>query len=122
MDFYVQEVEMGHIIKGVPEDSLGAELALVPGDELLRINGEEVVDLIDYEALIATVDLTVTYLTTGKRWRSPAKRTNMRSWASISATDCSKPASARTTAFSALSTRCRPAAANRFTSRTTTGA
>ena len=66
MDFYVQEVEMGHIIKGVPEDSLGAELGLVPGDELLRINGEEVVDLIDYEALIATVDLTVTYLHNGE--------------------------------------------------------
>ena len=57
---------MGHIIKGVPEDSLGAELGLVPGDELLRINGEEVVDLIDYEALIATVDLTVTYLHNGE--------------------------------------------------------
>ena len=111
---------MGHIIKGVPEDSLGAELGLVPGDELLRINGEEVVDLIDYEALIATVDLTVTYLHNGEEMEVSCE--NMRSWASISATDCSKPASARTTAFSALSTRCRPDAANRFTSRTTTGA
>ena len=30
---------MGHRIKSVPPESLGAELGLVPGDELLRIGG-----------------------------------------------------------------------------------
>ena len=57
---------MGHIIKNVPEESLGAELGLQPGDELLRINGEEVIDVIDYQALIACEELTLTYLHEGQ--------------------------------------------------------
>ena len=52
---------MGHRIKSVPPESLGAELGLVPGDELLRIGGEEVVDVIDYQALICCEELTLTY-------------------------------------------------------------
>lgn len=57
---------MGHIIASVPEGSLGAELGLKPGDELLRINGEEVIDVIDYQALIATDELALTYLRDGE--------------------------------------------------------
>ena len=52
---------MGHSIKNVPPESLGAELGLAPGDELLRINGEDVVDVIDYQALISCEELTLTY-------------------------------------------------------------
>lgn len=52
---------MGHIIKNVPQDSLGAELGLEAGDEILRINGEEIIDLIDYQALIACDEMTLTY-------------------------------------------------------------
>ena len=52
---------MGHRIKSVPPESLGAELGLVPGDELLSIGGEEVVDVIDYQALISCEELTLTY-------------------------------------------------------------
>ena len=36
---------MGHIIQSVPEGCLVAELGLVPGDELIAINGEKVIDL-----------------------------------------------------------------------------
>ena len=57
---------MGHIIKNVPEGSLAAELGLVPGDELIAIGGEKVIDLIDYQALQATDDLTLTYLHNGE--------------------------------------------------------
>lgn len=57
---------MGHIIKSVPPQSLGAELGLQPGDELLRINGEEVIDVIDYQALIACEELTLTVLHQGE--------------------------------------------------------
>ncbi len=57
---------MGHIIKGVPEGSLGAELGLTAGDELIRINCEEVIDLIDYQALIACDDMTLTYVHNGE--------------------------------------------------------
>ena len=52
---------MGHIIKVVPDGSLAAELGLVPGDELIAINGEKILDLIDYQALQACDDLTLTY-------------------------------------------------------------
>ena len=52
---------MGHIIKSVPEGSLGAELGLLPGDELLTLNGEPVVDVIDYQALLSTEELALVY-------------------------------------------------------------
>jgi putative radical SAM enzyme (TIGR03279 family) len=57
---------MGHIIASVPEGSLGAELGLLPGDELTRINGEEVLDVIDYQALIASDEMTLTYIRDGE--------------------------------------------------------
>ncbi len=57
---------MGHIIKAVPEGSLGFELGLQKGDELTRINGEEVVDVIDYQALLSCEEMTVTYLRDGE--------------------------------------------------------
>ena len=57
---------MGHIIKNVPEGCLAAELGLVKGDELIAINGEKLIDLIDYQALQACDDLTLTYLHNGE--------------------------------------------------------
>ena len=52
---------MGHIIKSVPEGSLAAELGLLPGDEILALNGEALVDVIDYQALQSGTDLTVAF-------------------------------------------------------------
>ena len=57
---------MGHIIKAVPEGSLGFELGLQSGDELLKINGEDVIDVIDYQALLSAEELTLTYLRGGE--------------------------------------------------------
>lgn len=57
---------MGHIIISVPQGSLGEELGLVAGDELIAINGEKVVDIIDYQALIVAEDLTLTYIHDGE--------------------------------------------------------
>ena len=64
---------MGHIIKSVPEGSLGAELGLLPGDELLTLNGEPVVDVIDYQALLSTEELASSTAGAGKPWRWTAK-------------------------------------------------
>lgn len=50
---------MGHIIAEVPEDSLGFELGLLPGDSLETLNGEKVVDVVDYQHLISCTELTV---------------------------------------------------------------
>lgn len=38
---------MPHIISSVAPGSLGMELGLRPGDKLLRLNGEAVLDVID---------------------------------------------------------------------------
>ena len=51
---------MKHRIVAVDENSIAQELGLEPGDTLLAIDGEDVVDLIDYEALCAGESLTVT--------------------------------------------------------------
>ena len=40
-------------VAAIAPDSLGAELGLAPGDELLAINGRELVDFLDWEFLAA---------------------------------------------------------------------
>ncbi len=41
------------VIEKVDAGSIGAEIGLAPGDEILRINGEKMEDVIDYRFLIA---------------------------------------------------------------------
>ncbi|NLG31980.1 MAG: hypothetical protein GX550_00490 [Syntrophomonadaceae bacterium] len=40
---------MGATVHGVIKDTVAAELGIVPGDILVRINGEEINDIIDYQ-------------------------------------------------------------------------
>ncbi len=49
-----------HLIKEVEEDSIAAELGIEPGDTLLAIDGEEVVDIFDYRFRIRSEELTLT--------------------------------------------------------------
>lgn len=51
---------MGFTVSKVEKGSLGEELGLRKGDELLEINGERVVDLIDYQQLMCCEELTLT--------------------------------------------------------------
>lgn len=41
-----------HIIKGIEKGSIAEELGLTPGDELVSINGTEIIDIFDYEYLV----------------------------------------------------------------------
>lgn len=51
---------MPHIITAVAPDSVGSDLGLEPGDALLKINGETVVDLIDYQFLCCCDQIALT--------------------------------------------------------------
>ncbi len=42
----------GHVVKGLEEGSIGQEMGIEAGDRLLEINGEEIVDIFDYQYLI----------------------------------------------------------------------
>lgn len=42
---------MAHVIIAVAEESLAAQAGIVKGDKLLQINGEDIIDQIDYQAL-----------------------------------------------------------------------
>jgi Fe-S oxidoreductase, related to NifB/MoaA family len=48
-----------HIIKEIEDGSIAQELELVPGDELLSINGNDIKDVLDYHYLIKDEFLTV---------------------------------------------------------------
>lgn len=50
---------MRHLITGVEPHSVAHRHGIVPGDILLQINGEDIVDEIDYQALIAESHLTI---------------------------------------------------------------
>lgn len=51
--------ETRHIIKSVQPGSIAEEMELMPGDELLRINGKKMKDVIDYHYLIHDEFLTL---------------------------------------------------------------
>ncbi|MDO4568444.1 MAG: DUF512 domain-containing protein [Clostridia bacterium] len=53
---------MKHRISGVDSGSIAEELGVKAGSELVSINGEEIVDLIDYEQLCANERLTLRYI------------------------------------------------------------
>ena len=44
---------MGHVIHTVEKDSIADQLGILPGDELIQINGVSVIDWVDYQALCA---------------------------------------------------------------------
>ncbi len=48
-----------HIIKYVEPDSIAQELGIEPGDELLKINDEEITDIFDYQFLVQDEHLDV---------------------------------------------------------------
>jgi Protein of unknown function (DUF512)./PDZ domain (Also known as DHR or GLGF). len=48
-----------HIIKEVEKGSIAEELGLEPGDELVSINGTEIIDVFDYEYLIKDESLDI---------------------------------------------------------------
>jgi len=50
---------MPHTITAVLPDSIAQQLEIVPGDALVSINGETVVDWIDYEAFCCTEQMTL---------------------------------------------------------------
>lgn len=57
------KVTLEHIICSVDDNSAAARLNIVSGSALLTINGEEVIDIIDYEKLCTNEDITVEYRT-----------------------------------------------------------
>src|SRR3982075_2872210 len=46
-------------VKGVEDGSIGDELGIVPGTELLSVNGREIADFLDWEFLTADDELTI---------------------------------------------------------------
>ena len=52
-----------HVIGRVLDDSIAQEMGLEPGDSILRINGEEIEDIFDYQYLIQDDYIEVTVLT-----------------------------------------------------------
>lgn len=44
--------QKGHVIKSIIEGGIAEELGIAPGDKLLAINGEEIVDIFDYQFLV----------------------------------------------------------------------
>ena len=53
----------GHIIQKVLPESIAGELGLEPGDAVLRINGQEIVDIFDYQYLVQDDYIEVAVLT-----------------------------------------------------------
>jgi len=50
---------MAHTIKSVEPDSIAFQLGIKAGDELISINGENVIDFVDYQALCANEKLNL---------------------------------------------------------------
>lgn len=57
------DVDVEHIVHGVMPDSIASELGLQAGDVLLSIDGNEVVDIIDYQVFSDAADLTLLFRT-----------------------------------------------------------
>lgn len=52
-------LKRGHIITAVAPGSIAAEMGIVPGDRLIRINDQTVIDIFDYEYLVAEEEIVV---------------------------------------------------------------
>ncbi len=51
-----------HVIKEIEEGSIAEECGMEPGDAILRINGEEIEDILDYRYLVQDEELVITVL------------------------------------------------------------
>ena len=65
---------MAQTIVSVDAGSPAARAGIRAGDELLRINGECVVDLLDYEALCAEARLRLALRREGKTWERTVEK------------------------------------------------
>lgn len=52
-------LQRGHIITAVAPSSIAAEMGIVAGDRLIRINDQTVIDIFDYEYLVAEEEIVV---------------------------------------------------------------
>ena len=52
-----------HIVATVESDSIAEELGLEPGDEILKINNEEIKDILDYRFLVQDEEIVLTVKT-----------------------------------------------------------
>jgi putative radical SAM enzyme (TIGR03279 family) len=52
-------MKKAHIIKEIESGSIAEELELMPGDELISVNGSVILDVLDYQFLINDENLTV---------------------------------------------------------------
>ncbi len=59
-----------HIIKSIEKDSIAEELELMPGDELISINGQEIEDVLDYRYIEndEEIELIVYRSSTNEEW------------------------------------------------------
>lgn len=58
---------MAQRVVSVEQDSIAEELGILPGDELVSINGERVIDFIDYQALSANEEIDLVMLRGGEQ-------------------------------------------------------
>lgn len=115
---------MEHLITHVEPGSPALRHGLREGDTLLAINGEEIIDQIDYEALSARRHLILhVRKADGRDWQLElVKPAGIPLGLDFGESMACTPRVAKTSAGSASSIRCRPPAARRCTSRMTTGA
>ncbi len=57
---------MGHRVFAVEQGSIADQLGVRPGDELIKMNGERVIDWVDYQALSSSEKMNVTFLQNGE--------------------------------------------------------
>lgn len=57
---------MGHKVYAVENGSIADQLGIKKGDELLKINGERVIDWVDYQALSSLEKMNITFLQNGE--------------------------------------------------------
>lgn len=61
--------EKGHLIKSVEKKSIASELNIEAGDRILAINGEEIVDVFDYQYMIQDEYIEVLIMkSSGEEW------------------------------------------------------
>lgn len=58
---------MAQVVVTVEKDSIAEELGILPGDQLVSINGERVIDFIDYQALSANEEIDLVMLRDGRQ-------------------------------------------------------
>ena len=88
-----------HVIRRIKEGSIAEEMGMEPGDELLEIGGQEIVDIFDYQYL--TQDEYIEVLirrADGEEWLLEIDKEYGEDLGSVPAT---------INVFSVLSTRCR---------------